>query len=391
MTANGSAFIKELEVIVVSIKRIIRKIVQETIIDLPMKYRIMNINRSERKNIRQKKHLYEKVHLSGDEKENIDSFYTVAYGSKVPYKWHRLYQSYTGIYDRTYLPEIIYSTKLADKMNPYNYADVLQDKNLLNVLFSDVEGVRLPQIYVICANGTFLDSERNLINIEQAISILSNAGSVAVKKSVESSSGRDVMICNFVNGIDLKSGEKVSDIINNMKIGGNFKVEEKINQYHELEYIYSKSLNTFRVITYILDNRIFCAPLSMRIGRSGSEVDNIHHGGIVIGVSQDGELMGEAYSEFQERFTKHPDSNVVFKGYRISKVSEIIEAAKRLHVRVPFMKMLSWDLSIDSDGKVVLIELNATGQSIWFPQMVNGKSLFGENTKEVLQKYIYKR
>lgn len=366
-----------------NVKKVVKKI-----FDLPSRYRILNIYISEWQNIIHKRHLYKKVHLSSNEKKSIDTFYKDSYGGKVSHRWHRLYQSYTGVYCKTYLPEIIYATKLADKMNPYNYADVLQDKNLLDVLFSEVEGVRLPYIHVMCINGTLLDLKRNLINLEHAISILYNVGDVVVKKTVGTSSGLDVMICNFVNGIDSKSGKKVSEIIRNVKWGGNFKVEEKINQYHELEYIYGKSLNTFRVITYILDDKMFYAPLAMRIGRGGSEVDNIHHGGLGIGVSHDGTLMHEAFSENQERFIKHPDSNVVFSGYRISKVPEILEAAQKLHLKVPSMKILSWDLSIDREGKIVLIEMNATNQSVWFPQMVNGKSLFGENTKKILQKFL---
>lgn len=43
------------------------------------------------------------------------------------------------------------------------------------------------------------------------------------------------------------------------------------------------------------------------------------------------------------------------------------------------------DLSLDTEGAVVLIEVNTTGQSAWFCQMVNGESLFGENTGKMLQ------
>lgn len=56
-----------------------------------------------------------------------------------------------------------------------------------------------------------------------------------------------------------------------------------------------------------------------------------------------------------------------------------------MHANLPYLGILSWDLSLDTEGSVVLIEVNTTGQSAWFCQMVNGESLFGENTGKMLQ------
>lgn len=56
-----------------------------------------------------------------------------------------------------------------------------------------------------------------------------------------------------------------------------------------------------------------------------------------------------------------------------------------MHANLPYLGILSWDLSLDTEEAVVLIEVNTTGQSAWFCQMVNGESLFGENTGKMLQ------
>ena len=42
-------------------------------------------------------------------------------------------------------------------------------------------------------------------------------------------------------------------------------------------------------------------------------------------------------------------------------------------------------MAYDEDGNVVIIEVNTTGQSVWFPQMVTGKGIFGEHTSEMLK------
>ena len=52
--------------------------------------------------------LLKQVHLTNKQKREIDTFYKQNYGKKIPYKWHRLYTSYTGIFDAQYIPELIF-------------------------------------------------------------------------------------------------------------------------------------------------------------------------------------------------------------------------------------------------------------------------------------------
>lgn len=70
------------------------------------------------------------------------------YGRSVPTDWHRLYQSYTGVYNVDYFPEILFSTELEPITNPYREAEMLDDKNLLPILFGNMGGYEfLPQSY----------------------------------------------------------------------------------------------------------------------------------------------------------------------------------------------------------------------------------------------------
>ena len=85
-------------------------------------------------------------------------------------------------------------------------------------------------------------------------------------------------------------------------------------------------------------------------------------------------------------YTEHPDTKIKFNGYCISKVTDIVDVALKCHTCIPWLGILSWDFSLDENGTPVLIELNATGQSAWFPQMCNGEPLFGEHTAYMLQK-----
>ena len=126
-------------------------------------------------------------------------------------------------------------------------------------------------------------------------------------------------------------------------------------------------------------------PIVLRIGRNGSIVDNAHAGGLFIYISDDGILSKYAFSEKQDRFDRHPNSGVIFKNYKIDFITQLLNCSKKMHLNTPQLGVISWDLTIDENEKIVLIEANTRGQSIWFPQMSSGKPAFGDNTEKMLQ------
>lgn len=85
----------------------------------------------EMKNIWSKRKVFKNVKLTQEQKNEIDLFYKKNYGKKIPYWWHRLYQSYTGKFDAKYIPEYIYSVKIEPKVNNRIKVLPFEDKNLL--------------------------------------------------------------------------------------------------------------------------------------------------------------------------------------------------------------------------------------------------------------------
>ncbi len=301
----------------------------------------------------------------------------------MPDSWHRLYQSYTGKYRYDYFPEILLSTKLEPMLNPYREAEFLGDKNLLDTLFGTVEGVHIPKTYISCVKGRIRNGEADMIDHEVATALLANIGRCVIKKTTETNSGRDVAMCDIYGGVDQKSGLSVSDLLD--QFGRDYIVQELVEQSAALATLNASSLNTFRVMTYILEDKIYHCPPALRLGRAGADKDNIHYGGICVGITEEGVLRENAFSEMGEAFSEHPDSHVTLEGYAIPDFSKLIQAAHKLHSRVPYLGIVSWDLSMDKDGMPVLIEMNTTRQAAWFCQMVNGESLFGNNTAKILK------
>jgi len=327
-----------------------------------------------------RKSQYSDCILTEQEKQALDDFWKDAYGRKIPDRWHRLYKSFSTKFDEKFFPAYLYSIYLEEKLNPWSYCKVLSDKNLLNTLFSD--SVSCPDIYAMVCNGLCMGKDQVVCSYEELIQQLRDIGRVVIKETVGSSSGKGVQICDFSDGIDKRSGQSVEEVIS--MFYPNFNVQKCIEQSDEISNIYAESLNTFRVITYIANDNIHCAPLAMRIGRGGNTVDNIHSGGLVIGVENDGNLKEFAYLESGERFSRHPDTGFEFAGYKIHGADKLIEKALKLHAKVPQLGIISWDFAIDKNQEPVLIEMNLRGQSVWFVQMVHGKGIFGENTKYMI-------
>jgi len=333
------------------------------------------------KNIRKKKILFSKIQLKPDQIQEIDALWHQAYGRKVSKDWNRLYQSYTGQFDAKYFPEILFTTKLEMLMNPRHVCRALSDKNLLEILFKDDE-VKLPKTIVSNAWSYLYDENHNIINKEKMSGILRDAGNIVIKPTINTNSGIGITMHNIQNGKDLLSGESVETII--LKLNKNYIIQERLVAHPDYVRLYDKSINTIRVITYIVDNSLHHAPLALRIGRGGKFVDNLHAGGIMIGLTDQGILNKVAFSEMQDKFYKHPDSGVVFEGYRVPSTLRIIDAAKRLHGHIPGVGIISWDFMIDKDENVVIIECNLSSQSIWFPQIVNGCSFFRDDTVKMI-------
>lgn len=334
-------------------------------------------------NIYHKRNLYKNVQLSNQQEKAVQKLWYKNYGSKIPTKWHRLYQSYNGKFNKNYFPEIFVTTKLEPKLNDREIGNVISDKSFLPMFYRDVEDVRLPGTFIMNNSGIFYTADREIIPFEKALEKIENIGECVVKATLDTSSGDSIRLCNFENGLETKSGQEISDILSSY--GKDFIVQEKIIPYHKLKELYPSSINTFRVITYLLEEKIEHGPVTLSMGRHGNHVDNIQAGGISVAVSDEGDLYKEGFTHYNEVYKAHPDTGVVFEDCHLSKVKDIIKVTKKLHEKTPHMKIISWDVTLDEHNDIVLLEFNVNGMTVWFPQMVSGKAVFGQNTEKMIQ------
>lgn len=341
--------------------------------------------RQERKKYREpaRKRIYETVTLTPEQEAAIDRLYLENYGEKIPYTWHRHYTAYTGRFDVNYFPELLYIPEFERFENLWeDYVSVFADKNVTPMLAAQA-GVRTARTVLSRTRGMYRDGAYRHLSPEDAFALLSNAGEVFCKPSVDSSSGRNCFVARFENGVDALTGTPVAELLE--RLGTDFVVQERLVCHESIRTIYAGSVNTFRLISYRWKDEILFFPIIMRIGRGGNHVDNAHAGGVFIAVDDDGTLHRQAFTEFHEVFERHPDTGLVYEGYQIPLFPAVRKAAARMHEIMPQLGVVNWDFTIDEAGEPVLIEANIAGGSVWLCEIAHGRGAFGENTAEVLR------
>ena len=339
--------------------------------------------KNERKKIKdpRRQKILRQYDLTKEQKLEIDRLFRKSFGKKVPYDWHRYYASYTGNFDVNFIPELIYIPIIEKKFNDPKFKSAFSDKNLLPFFVDGVENVRTPRIYLSCVKGILRDEGLHIIDKTSAYKILENLTCFG-KPTVDSSSGKLCAVFRFENGIDAISGRKVEDIVDSM--GTDFCFQELVKNCESVSNLHKESLNTFRITTYLWRGKAWHFPVIMRIGQGNAILDNAHQGGMFIGLSDEGALNECAFTEFQDRFFVHPDSGITFKGYTIPELKAALIAVETVHQRIPQVGMISWDVVVNDQGEVIIIEMNVYGQSVWLPQMAHGVGAFGENTADIL-------
>jgi hypothetical protein len=156
-----------------------------------------------------------------------------------------------------------------------------------------------------------------------------------------------------------------------------FILEEIVEQDTRIAQWNASSLNTLRIPSFrtAKGNRIIYP--SIRIGRSGSIVDNAGSGGTFAAIDpQTGKIITKGYDKRGNSFDKHPDSQITYIGMQIPKWDELLVFVRKMHESMAKEhKYLAFDLALSTKGWVV-IEANWGEMSM--PQIEFGKGLYKE-------------
>lgn len=318
------------------------------------------------------KNLSEPVRLTSDEKREIIQFYRSC-GYKVNTVYHQLYYTVTGEHNVNYLPDWMLSCELNRKLNDQRMIHAWTDKNYLERIIPEAN---CPFTLIRNVNGMLFDHNFTPISSVDAEKILASEENVIVKPSVDSGGGMNVEL--------FKSNKTYADI--QKKFGLNFIVQRVLKQSKSTAVFNESSVNTIRIISLLWQNEVYICGITLRTGINGAITDNISHGqGIAFGLYPDGMIKDVCYSNEGLRY-KTSEYFGISEDHRVVSVDKAVEFVKYTHQRLPYSKLVAWDIAVNEDASISLIEYNTKAIGITLFQYDSGP-LFGELTKDVLTYY----
>ena len=149
------------------------------------------------------------------------------------------------------------------------------------------------------------------------------------------------------------------------------------------------SVNTLRFVTLNINRKCTVLSTFLRMGAKGSCVDNLNGGnGVLVGVNSNGVLNDFGVDKNFEKKYESP-TGVKFLNVSIPDFDRIKQQIIEFHKKIPFANLIGWDVTIDTEGNPIVIEVNLDTAVIEAHQVFNGP-IFGDRLDEV-REYIEKR
>ncbi len=312
--------------------------------------------------------------ITRTQKDEIRVFWS-AYPVKIDYKWFDIYNTLNHNFDlRYYIPHDIYYCLVDPFFSNVIKSGYCDDKNMYDLLFHDV---RQPETVVRIDNmGVCMDAGYRILTEEEAVRLCVSRKYVIIKPSVDCEGGYGIEFWDE----KVDTPEQLVHLFTTRK---NRIVSEVVRQHKTLARIHPESINTIRIMTLMIHDRVYILSAILRMGVGSSKVDNASSGGIFCGIDDQGNLKEKAYDVNGRMYRKHPQGET-FAGCSIPNFDSCKELVQRLAPRLTnISKLCSWDIAISEDGNPILIETNMSYGQIDFHQMCNGP-IFGDLTPMVL-------
>lgn len=247
------------------------------------------------------------------------------------------------------------------RTNPLKQVEALQHKGLVDIWFPELN---FPEVYIRCIAGVLFDKSMNVITIEDSLKMIKEKESFVIKPTVESGCGKGVRRISAKN----KTNDELMEILR--LYGRDFIVQETIKQSKEIEDLNPTSLNTCRVTSIFINGKWNCSTI-FKVGKKGADKDN-WSSSYLIGVTEDGYLNDFGYDNQLNKVYK-TDLGHSFKGLRLPAFDEMLAFAKGHHIKYfPHCGIIGWDILVDENDKVRVIEVNIKSPGVVGEQLASG-------------------
>ena len=298
--------------------------------------------------------------LTAAEKRSIREAWGGVEISFLDFTWSRIYKKINGF--SPYYIGALWNQEIDKKVNPTTQVIALENKALCDVFFPELN---FPQPYVRCLNGSLYDREMNYIEMTAAVDILSKVERFVIKPSVDSMQGSGVKVIKVKETPDVEAVLKAA--------GKNFIAQEALKQLSEIERLNPTSLNCFRVTSMYFNGR-FGFATALKVGKKGATKDN-WNSAYWVGVNEKGVLKDFGFDYKTEKIFQ-TDNGIKFSGLTIPHYDRLVSFVEEKHKKYfPHCGIIGWDITIDSNGVVRVIETNLKNPGTQIEQLCSGPFL----------------
>lgn len=276
--------------------------------------------------------------------------------------WLYVYSAISGSFKEGWIPDNYYGKIVVPKLKgQYGNLDdlnALQNKIFASRLFPDIA-------YHI--NGLWTTADYAVIPKGKVAEFLFNTTQNIVYKTD-----------NSLRGLGVHFFSKDNFEINKVMGLGNGIAQEYIKQHAFFNEIVSGSVATIRLTTYIdaMGNASLKSGF-LRLGRStDTHVKSVSHIRVPLNI-ETGELSETGYDTNMHTIEKHPDTKYIFKKGKIPHFSKCVDSVLHLHKQMPFSRTIGWDIIIDENDEVKVMEWNGGHNDVKFSEATQGPCYIG--------------
>jgi hypothetical protein len=271
--------------------------------------------------------------------------------------WLRVYAAVAGEFREGWIPDNYYGrVVLPAVQGPYGEVSKLKpvSRRLLQTeLLADV---------AYWVNGGLYGRDLEHLDRADLLKVLFEDSDRVVFKSDDSVQGQGVWILDREGFTPERLDRLPSGVFQNY-----------VRQHPLFSEFTPASVATLRITTTVTDDggcRVRAAYL--RLGRTAdTHVKSSSHIRVALDV-ETGRFAEQGYTTDWRTLAAHPDTGITFAGNVIPEFAKCTAAVVELHRRMPFARNVGWDVIVNGDDEVTVLEWNAGHNDIKFSEAVQG-------------------
>ena len=271
--------------------------------------------------------------------------------------WLNVYSAVAGEFKEGWIPDNYYGWVVVPKMKGL-YGEIAKANSLAAKLLNTD---RLPDI-AYHVNRLFFSPAWEALPPETVAKYIFKHDDSVVYKADNSLQGKGI---HFL--------DKGTFDIEKIRKTGNGVFQKYINQHDFFDELMPHSVVTLRLTSVVEDSgNVSCRAAYLRIGRNE---DTHVKSATAIKVPVDlktGRLYEKGYLVDWHSIDRHPDTNTLFAGKEIPKFQECVAYVIKTHQAAPYCRSVGWDLVVDKNEEIQLIEWNGTHNDIKFSEATHG-------------------